>query len=580
MMNILKHKTGRSQWYTLIYTMFMLSMFTSCNKEIEHKAHFASPDDIKDDYSEKSYKVAYIVIEGAVGSVVATEATDYNRMPFLSSMTSKGLFSWNSIASASTQDITFYADLLTGVKKDKHKVISDDISGAALDTYPLIFDRLKKDLGTRTAVLTSSAAVNKLSQNSTIDNKKVLASDEEIIQEAKTELKREDSNFTLITLSGADKAGKTAGYGPKSTAYLTALNTVDKQLKEIVNTIESRANYNAERWLIVVASNRGGAYELDPIQDDHSLYSIPFRNNFVLFYNSQFQYKFIERVDLSDPTYDGAGIRYTGTATSAVIDADKADIYNLGNTVDKEFTIQMKIKFHNLGSLNPTFFSKMGNTGNSDDGWSFIHNGGIGWRLKVKGTQIVDNEVFHLNEWYTLTAKIYDDQGTRKAKVFRNGVLKAEGSINGVQGSSSQSLKLGSGATYGSGASHTITDVRIYNKALPDEYIASNYCQTAVYDDNIYWNDLIGYWPAIEGAGNVLVDKSKSKRNFNITGEVSWNAFSERSGSLCPTAPQNLELSTIRSVDAPVLIYNWLGMLGTDKFNLDAKVWTPNYSNN
>ncbi|ULT26025.1 hypothetical protein KUH03_03370 [Sphingobacterium sp. E70] len=57
------------------------------------------------------------MIEGAVGSVVATEATDYNKMPFLASMTSKGLFSWNSIASDATQDITFYADLLTGVKK-------------------------------------------------------------------------------------------------------------------------------------------------------------------------------------------------------------------------------------------------------------------------------------------------------------------------------------------------------------------------------------------------------------------------------------------------------------------------------
>lgn len=240
----------------------------------------------------------------------------------------------------------------------------------------------------------------------------------------------------------------------------------------------------------------------------------------------------------------------------------------------------MKIKFHDLGSLNPTFLSKMGNTGNSDDGWSFIHNGGLGWRLKIKGTHVVDNEVFKLEEWYTLTAKIYNDNGVRKAKIFRNGQLKKEGSIDNLQGSSSQPLRLGSGPTYGSGASHSITDVRIYDVALSDQYIESEYCQTAVYEDDSYWDNLIGYWPAIEGTGDVLVDKTKNKRNFNITGTASWNEFSERSGSLCPTTPQDLEVSTIRSVDAPILIYNWLGMLGTDKFNLDSKIWTPNYSNN
>ncbi|ULT26023.1 hypothetical protein KUH03_03360 [Sphingobacterium sp. E70] len=84
----------------------------------------------------------------------------------------------------------------------------------------------------------------------------------------------------MVTLNGADKVGKTQGYGPKSAAYLTALNTVDKQLKEIVGTIESRLNYNSERWLIVVASNRGGTYEW--IQYKTIIRYIQFRSETIL----------------------------------------------------------------------------------------------------------------------------------------------------------------------------------------------------------------------------------------------------------------------------------------------------------
>lgn len=579
---MLCYKMNKNQWCKFLYAVVALFVFTSCNKEIAEKITFVSPDDVADEYSTKSYRVAYIVIDGAVGTVVGGEATDYNKMPFLASMTNKGLFSWNSIAANETEDITFYADMLTGVDKNKHNVTSSDLSAAALETYPLVFDRLKTELNIRTAVLTSNPAVEILTAASTIDNKQVLSSDADVVLEAKKELSRADAHFALITLRNVDKVGQESGYGPKSEAYLDALHTVDGQIREIVNTIEARSNYGSEKWLIVVASNRGGDYEIDPILQDNSLYSVPVRNNFVLFYNNQFQYKIIQKVDLSDPTYDGSAIRYTSSNTSAVMDATDADIYNIGNTADKEFTIQLKIKVHALGTNNPAFLSKQGNTGNPDIGWSFIHSSGAGWRLKVQGTQITDSEVFRLNEWYTLTAKIYNDNGTRKAKLFRNGVFKIEGTLSTAQGTSPSTLKLGYGASWtGDNAqSHSITDVRIYDTALPDAYIESNYCQTAVYDDDTYWDNLIGYWPAIEGSGNQIADKSKSRRHFNVTGAAVWNAFSERSGSLCPTAPQDLAKSTIRSVDAPILIYNWLGILGADKYNLDSKVWAPSYSNN
>ncbi|ULT26026.1 hypothetical protein KUH03_03375 [Sphingobacterium sp. E70] len=57
MMNILKYNTKRSKVYKLFYAVLPLLLLVSCNKEIENKAHFASTDDIKDDYSEKAIKL-------------------------------------------------------------------------------------------------------------------------------------------------------------------------------------------------------------------------------------------------------------------------------------------------------------------------------------------------------------------------------------------------------------------------------------------------------------------------------------------------------------------------------------------
>lgn len=576
-----RNKTMLNQNFLRSFIVLSFSFFMfSCNKELENKIDLGkdvAPVTVKG----KSYRVAYIVIDGAVGSTVGSQATDFNSMPYLGKMTENGLFSWNSISSDYTSDISYYADLLTGVNVNKHQVTSTNLTTAKLDQYPLIFDRLKTNLDIRTSVISGNPDVKLLTEKSNIDNRKYISTDQEALTEAVKELKEENTGVTLVTLKEVDDTGKSSGYGPNSTAYISALKSADDKIKTMVETIKSRPNYNSEKWLIVVASNRGGDYTIDPNLQDNSLYSVPKRNNFVLFYHNQFSYKIIQKVDMSDPTYDGSAIRYTGSATTAAIQAAQAAKYNIGSTAaDGEYTIQFRVKIHALGTNNPTFFSKMDHTGNSTNGWSFIYNGQLGWRFKVFGKQVIDPKAFALDQWYTLTAKIYNENGKRRAKIFTNGVAIADDDITGSQGTSTQPLKLGYGTAFGSNASHSITDVRFFNMALPDDYIAKNYCSTAIYNDSPYWSKLIGYWPAIDGSGQTIKDYSNSKTNFELTGSVAWNSFSERSGSVCPTAPQNLDLSTIRTIDIPMMIYNWVGVLGTERFNLDSKIWAPSFSEN
>ena len=563
--------------------IILINLLSSCNKEVDNKINFSAPDDNKV-YGVKSYRVAYIVLDGAVGVAVGKEANDFNKMPFLASMTNKSLFSWNSIAEDNAQDITYYADLLTGVRKDKHKVLSNNLSNANLQQYPLITDRLKNQLGSRTAVISANDDVKTLFENSNVDNKQFVVNDDEVVSAAKEELSKTESKFTLITLKHIEDVAKVSGYGPDNAEYVAALSKVDDHIKNIVNTIESRENYKDENWLVVVTSNRGGDYQIDPYLDDKSSYSIPKRNNFVLFYNKDFNYKVVQKLDLSDPSFDGSSVRFTGTSsTSAKFSGDvtKSQKYNIGNaSTKKELTIQVKLKVNTRGVNNPTIVSKTDIAGNGTVGWSLIYNGTSGWRLKIQTAEVTDPDPLELDQWNTLTAKIYDNNGTRTVKLFKNGVLKRQGTIAASSdGNSPVPFIIGNTTNYGTIGSHEVVDVRIFDIALPDEYIASKYCSTAMYDNDPYWKNLLGYWPATEGTDKVFHDLTDHKNHLVLSnGTAAWNSFSVRSGTLCPTEPQFLDLSTIRSLDAPLMIYNWLGLLGVENYNLDSKEWSPKYS--
>lgn len=564
----------KKKYFRATLLFIMIGMLASCNKEITDRIDLDK--EVPDLTLVKSQnKVLYLVIEGGIGSVIAQEATDYGSLPTIGSLAEHSLLSWNSVSSETEDMLTSYGELLTGV--DGSKLDPSEGGGIA---YPTVFDRIRKFSSLKTSFYSSNSLVFStfLGSQPEVDRHNLASTDEQVYADLTEELAREDAGFVVGTFSSVRTAGENFGYGPDSDVYMSALQKIDGYIQGLLETLHKRPGYASEKWLIVLTSESGGEYALDPYLDDHSVYSETSRNNFVIFSHTGFKFKLVEKPNLTDPTYDGSAIRYSGSNARASIASEEADIFNLGTSGD--YTIQFRIKVHQLGSNNPAIISKQNNTGNADDGWSFIYNGQSGWRFKIKGTHAVDGAAFELGQWYTLTARLWDDEGVRKVTVYTNGDSITTSTINNLQGSSSAPLNLGHSTAWGGGTpQHSIVDVRIYDTALPTDYIQTNYCKTFVSVSDPYFDSLIGYWPAIEGDGDILKDHSASKRDFKLTGTYTWNSFSERGATLCPGFPDGLEQLVIRSLDIPKFVYNWVGILDTYKFDLDSKGWLPVFNN-
>lgn len=569
----------------------MMGIAFSCNKEMENKLEFGSePQDLG--LTANQYKIAYVVVEGAVGTVVGNEATDYGALPNMAALSMNAVFSWNSVSSEHEKLATNYADLLTGTEIDKHQVENSQSDGNNLVDYPTLFKRIKQYKNVRTALFTANPLVPTLVEDGALDVNKMLGNDNEVLKAAQEELTKEEAAFVMATFSNVRLTGERSGFGPDNASYIQALAQFDNQLGELRKTIIARKNYKNERWLIVVASTNGGNYALNPALQDGSVFSIPARNNFVLMNNPEFSYKLVERMETIDPAWTSAAVTYVSNSTASnQIYGQMSETEGKAFDIDKskEYTIGFKIKIAQFGELNTTLIGNRTSTSGGEAGWAFLtgydasdNNSSSGsFRFKVANTSIYFSKKLVTDTWYSVIARIYREADKQYATIYVDGVAGETKEITGSSGIGGGRFQLGYCNGYISGTQkHLMADVRFYNAALPVEYIKNNYCTTlSTPGSDAYYKNLLGYWPA-DDRDNVIRDKSGNKRNFNLIGAFAYTSFSERAGNLCPTLPDRLDRYVVRTVDVPLMIYNWMNILEVGQFNLDSQSWSPTFSNN
>lgn len=582
------NKWGISGRFGLHFVLLLGVFFmTACNKEFPFRIDLDNqkPDSDRE-IRATSYKIAYLVLEDGVGTVVSREASGAGVMPTLAELTESAIVSWNGVSAVNKDELTSYADLLTGVEFDKHGV-EEGNQDDNLDQYPTIFQRISDYLegGMRTAFISSNTELGHLVKEQDVDRYTLESDDEGVTAKVIEELEEDDSGLIFATFKETKTVGEEKGYD--SDEYIQALASFDQKLKTITEAIQSREQYDNERWLIVVTSTKGGSYTLPPSQDDGSVYSETERNNFVVINNAEFARRNIERVELEDPAWTIPAVRYTGSGGRAIIPANEAGIYNLES--NKEYTIQLKIKIHSFAKWNPPLLSKRSNTGGGEAGWAILlgRESASGedlasgsFRFKVAGTEVYATDPLETDVWYSVIVRIWMDGDTQKATVFRNGVEYSTGNI--PASTSNEPLRLGQAPGYSvdiGDQSHTIADVRIYNVAKSVAEIQSSYCSTLSTPlSDPYHDDLIGYWPG-DDDGSLLKDRSGNERDFTLEGSYQWTELNDRGGAICPTPPDDLDRQVMRSVDIPRMIYNWVGVTGTDEFGLDSQIWNPVFKN-
>ncbi|TDQ06358.1 alkaline phosphatase family protein [Pedobacter metabolipauper] len=553
--------------------IFCGAVMTGCNKDFETKI---SDKEYSDSVSIAfgNPKVILLIVDGARGTSVRDART-----PVLTSMLPASIYSWNSVADEENpQEGTNWADMLTGVKKDKHGVIGNDFTANKFENYPLIFSRIKKARPNTRIVSYASSALFKEKLSKDVDLSEVPGTDAGVKTALVNALKTDTASFLVGQFKEVNQAGATSGYDVSKAGYKDAIVKFDTQVGEVLAAMKSRPGYATENWLVVVVSNNGGDYPTPPELDDKTVFSNSKVNTFTIIHNPKYKTRFIGKPYLGNK-YNGRGVRIYGQNVKAEV-TNSGD-FNFGDTT--QFTLEIKVK-KNIGPNNnyrfyyPSILGKRPewSSGGPTVGWVvFIEDNFWMFNLrgiKSSGTSQVRGGDLSNGNWNTLGVVCVNRDGKRFVRTFTDGNFNNEMEITSF-GSLNNNSPLTLGYIPGNGHREpdaTLTDIRIWRKALPDTIVKKFACDTDVSEDHPYYGFLLGYWPATDGSGGQLADLGYSGNNFILKGNYEWSNFSDL---ICAPSASNISALVPRNMDVATQLLSWFKIPTQESWNLNGRVW-------
>ncbi|MEO9021739.1 MAG: DUF4983 domain-containing protein [Ginsengibacter sp.] len=527
-----------------------------------------------------------IVVDGAVGSEVRDAVP-----PVLNSLADFSIYSWDALNDFKNNTITNpygWSSLLTGVNSNKNGVTGDDFSGNNFAAFPTIFTRLKQsDSQLRTSAFCSSPEVaDNLAADAT-EKKSYAGDDAAVTAGAQAELASNNPSFMLVQFHSVDEAGSESSYSAASSEYKTAILQVDSYIGKILTAMQSRPSFKNENWMVIVTSNKGSNTVYTPPSGSlWSAFNDTRHNTFFFCYSPRFNSQQLVKPSAVIP-YIGTSPYYNGSRGKN----QRAKVLSGGSTYDigssGEFTIQCKVKFPVGNTYYPAFLSKRASFSGGVVGWVFFREGDF-WQInfgqagfgnrQIRGASVGDNQ------WHTLTAVIRQEGGKRNVYTYTDGVLYPFTGNRDISGygnlNSPQPLTVGDlpPDDVGGLGNYFVTDIRFYNAALSDDYIANNFCKTDVDDADPYKSNLLGFWPSTSvRADKTVPDLSGNNHDLVVENYNSGN-FNDATTRVCPPISETIYKTVPNSVDVAVQIYQWLGIAVPSSWNLDGKNWIPTYS--
>ena len=160
-----------------------------------------------------------------------------------------------------------WSSFLTGVWADKHGVNDNTFRGENYDKYPHFFAYLKQafpkavtgsfvDWEPIDTFILRDADVREVCPASNKDS--LSQKDEKLANKAAEFLAQQNPHAVFVYFGQVDEIGHQDGFHPSVPSYLQALQTVDAHVAILVKAIQSRPEYLAENWLVVISTDHGG----------------------------------------------------------------------------------------------------------------------------------------------------------------------------------------------------------------------------------------------------------------------------------------------------------------------------------
>lgn len=571
-------------WMALAALVVMIAGFVSCNKEFKNTLPELSAEDTAA-LNLGTRKALVILLDGAVGAEVRNLAP--HNLTLLSDFS---VYSYDALADyKSTEPMTRergWANILTGVNAVKHGVDQSSMAGNHFDMYPSIisrFSQLKPEWETA-AFGASASFIDTLAADAT--QRQSFNGDDAAVKDAViSSLQNDNAVLTLAQFSLIDEAGQAGSYSSADEGYKNAILQADEYIGEILAALRGRENFESENWLVIIASGNGSAIADNPAAAANNAYQDSRRNTLLFIYNPRFRSEGHLKPGTQIP-YIGNAPLYAGhdeDSYSQVLNDD--GLFDFGD--QGSYTIQCKVKIPSGSYYYPAIIGKRESFGGGVPGWVFFLEGNL-WQInfgqsgqgntQVKGQPIMDDK------WHTLTAVISQEGTDRMVYTYTDGVfsgnsanISGKGNIN-----SPAPLTVGyiPGSRFGGGYTpndYFITDIRIYNEALPAEYIAVNYCAVNVPSDDPYFDNLLGYWPSVSVTGDQeLEDFSGNDHNMTVS-QLNAVSFSDITNTVCPEINEEVYRIVPNSVDIANQLLGWYGILIPKDWKLDGKSWIPSF---
>ena len=160
-----------------------------------------------------------------------------------------------------------WSSFLTGVWADKHGVNDNTFRGENYDEYPHFFAYLKQafpkavtgsfvDWEPIDTFILRDADVREVCPASSKDS--LSQKDEKLANKAAEFLAQHNPHAVFVYFGQVDEIGHRDGFHPSVPSYLQALQAVDAHVASLVKAIQSRPEYLAENWLVVISTDHGG----------------------------------------------------------------------------------------------------------------------------------------------------------------------------------------------------------------------------------------------------------------------------------------------------------------------------------
>lgn len=567
----------------------------SCNDDLE--------DGLRKDYPSPGYDnreghVLWIVLNGASGSAVR-EANNDRRVENMSSMMSHALYTFNGLADTRSDTVVSnrmgWDNLFTG------------LLNRTSDT-PDILSLLKNlDTGCRTEILASTTDFYDSYARKADDS--FWGTDEQITARVVDELSAGETapTFMAVEYNGVQLAGEQYGFvipeGQDNAGYpteevLDAVSVVDRHVGQIVSALQTRPDYSIENWLVVVTSPSGGVAD----NSGENVYEMKDRNMFAMYHN----YRLGKQLLLAPSSENDLEYKYwtplygieNATEYAKVIDPTLFDFeFDPGDGSMPYDTVSYTVQFMVYCPKGPNnnhwrpFVSKalQVNPGEGQ-GWQV---GCDGWRVKTHaaGEQIwSQNSWSTLNDWawHTLTA-VFDFKNKKfiqykdgRSDLHSDAPYKdfSKNLATRDQAPFTVGQKIFKASTSYSGTTNYITNVQVYNVALPPEFIAKNYKLTGLDElgeDYPYWDNLIGYWPSDreeDFKSKVIPDYSKygsvfgginaGRSDMKLSDNAVWESGTVVDDNIKPPFANSYYQTSINLVDIPYQTFQWLGFTVPD----------------